>query len=427
MAGFLRRKTKILRHDPEPAAETVNTSASSPIFARFATTFTSSGQQPRNAASPSLHGRVVSQPMALGSASPQRAVRTSHVLGESQQPPQRHNAQELPRTATHVHRKNDHPTRALSTSGSTVAQGKPERAVRPVPAFYDKPLPIPIPTDDDPSAANTLTRPQDDPTPVFQRAAVLRPLSPSHDTRPLQSAAFPPSAYETGPQLTQRRSTSVDVPQQIRRNTNVDQQVPAGMSPPDSGVPHQLRHKHDVQSLPPLPPMYARQNSNHIVNPPPQAGSTQVYNRQAYDGTPPRTSATRNESTVSSYTLRKDALMLEPKPGMRGGAIPSGGQSNSRLGGSSVYIDANGLGSTVATNGIGIRYDTKALPSRPISQGEVSNIYVDASEEPKQATPVLGAGELSPESVPNRVSFFPPCPSFFCFSFHVLLADEFLD
>jgi hypothetical protein len=428
MAGFLRRKSLA------PAAEPNKGPSTPPIFARLATSLTSSGQRPRNATSTLKSHAAVSQPMTLGSTSLHHAVTPSRTSGEDVniRHSRHHDALGTPRQGaqaeineqTNAYSPPSGPqqaqvSRAASAAATTTPQRQAARLSRRVPALEDKPLPVPVPDDDPPPGSN-------DQTPLTQRSLVSRL---SHRAPPSQPTTSPPSAYGTrAQQLYKGRRVSIDSARQVQENSGFDQRRSTPMSPPDPGSAfhqplapspnfNQRRRMDDIRPAEvnagqhDLTSGSARGTvvSRHTIKPPHQTGNQQ---RNADDVSHRATSV--DEHVPSAYTLlREEESRLES---IYNDPAPSSGQKNSYRSVSPTHIHANGLGNT---NGTAVHHDTnldRPLPSRPVTDGQDSDnengdIFIDAAEEINSER---RAEEVSPEITLYRVSYLLLCLPFFC-------------
>ena len=429
MAGFLRRKSAT------PAAEPNKGPSTPPIFARLATSLTSSGQRPRNATSSLKSHVAVSQPMTLGSTSLHHAVTPSQTSGEDVNiRHSRHLGTPRQGTQAEINEQTNaysppsgpqqaQVSRAASAAATTTPQRQAARLSRRVPALEDKPLPVPVPDDDPPPGSNEQT-------PLTQRSLVSRL---SHRVPPSQPTTSPPSAYGIrAQQLYKDRRVSIDSARQVQENSVFDQRRSTLMSPPDPGSAFhqplapspnfsQRRRMDDIRPSPraevnagqhDLTSGSARGTvvSRHTIKPPHQTGNQQ---RNADDVSHRATSV--DEHVPSAYTLREEESRLESKVDIPNDPAPSSGQKNSYRSVSPTHIHANGLGNT---NGTAVHHDTnldRPLPSRPVTDGQDSDnengdVFVDAAEEINSER---RAQEVSPEITLYRVSYFLLCLPFF--------------
>ena len=351
MAGFLRRKSKNQDRERAPAAEPSNGSFSTPtpIFARLTTSLTSSGQPLR---SPLQSHISVSQPRALGSTSSHRAAtlnRTTDEGGVNRQLSRRHDAHGTPRQVAQAQTppsgaQRAQVSRTASAAVTTPPQRQVARSLHRVPALQDKPLPIPVPEDDDPPIATVRT---DEQTSLTQRGLVSQLSHRAHP--PPQSTASPPSAHEIRAQQYKGKGVTVDSPRQLQGNQVLAQHSTTPMPPPDSGaVVHQplASSQHLSQQRPfddhdiPLSPRTEIHGGQHdpipgsarepaltaklTVGPPHQTETRQVYaNGVSHRAT------TVDEHVASAYSLRTNVSTLESKLDRYGDSVPSSSQTDS--------------------------------------------------------------------------------------------------
>ncbi|KAF8347608.1 hypothetical protein F5887DRAFT_915851 [Amanita rubescens] len=253
MAGFLRRKSKNQERERAPAVEPSNGSKSTPIFARLTTSSTSSGQQPHHARS-TLQGHVtVSQPRILGSTGPHRAVTLNRTTDPGRQLSLRHDARGTPGQSAYPQSKTQQAqvSRTASATVTTPSQRQVAKSLRRVPALQEKPLPTPVPEDDDPPIATVQTNEQ---TSLTQRGL---------------STASPPSAHEIRAQQYKEKGVTIDSPPQLQENQVFGQLSTTPMPPPDSGVVDNAIQHPDPAREPALAP-------KHTVGPPHQTENRQV-------------------------------------------------------------------------------------------------------------------------------------------------------
>jgi hypothetical protein len=449
MAGFLRRKSKNQERERAPTAEPSNGSYSTPIFARLTTSSTSSGQQPHHARSP-LQGHVsVSQPRILGSTGPHRAVTLNRTTDPGRQLSLRHDAHGTPGQSAYPKSRAQQAqvSRTASATVTTPSQRQVAKSLRRVPALQEKPLPTPVPEDDDPPIATVQTNEQ---TSLTQRGLVSQL---SHHAHPPQLTASPPSAHEIRAQQYKGEGVTIDSPRQLQEN-QVFGQHSTPMPPPDSGVvvrqpltssQHFSQKRplddHDIRLLPRTEmhggqrdptPGSAREPAlapKHTVAPP-----HQTENRQVYANGVSHRATIVDEHVASAYSLRTNVLTLESKLDRYGDSVPSSSQTDSYRSVSPVHIPATGLGNTISSHVTTTLHDInldRPLPSRPVTGGQDSengDAFVDAAEEIKETTPALDAGEASPEIMLYRVSYVSSIFFFALFatflSFH-RIADDF--
>ena len=440
MAGFLRRKS------PAPPAEPNKGPSTAPIFARLATSLTSSGQRPRNASK----SVAVSQPMTLGSTSSHRAVTPSRTSGDNRRLSRHHDALGTPRQGaqaeindqTNAYSPPSGPqqvqvSRAASAAVTTTPQRQAARLSRRVPALEDKPLPVPVPDDDPPPTSNEQTL-------LTQQSLVSRL---SHRAPPSQPTS-PPSAYGTRTQQFYKgRRVSIDSSRQVQENSGFGQRRSPPMSPPDPGstfhqplapLPNSSRRRR-VDDIRPSPraEVNAGQHdltsgsargtvvSRHTIKHPHHTGNQQ---RNADDVL--YCAASADEHVPSAHTLREEESTLESKVDIYNDPARSNGQTNSYRSVSPTHINANGLGNT---NSMALHHDInldRPLPSQPVTDGQESengDVFVDAAEEINSER---RAEEVSPEITLYRVSYSLLCLPFFApfatFVAFYPLADEFL-
>ncbi|KAF8733483.1 hypothetical protein AX14_003795 [Amanita brunnescens Koide BX004] len=406
MAGFLRRKSKNQEREPAPAAEPNKGPPTAPIFARLATSLTSSGRPARN---PSHV--AVSQPMNLGSPRAPTLRRTTQ-LPQLDMP--RQGAQAETNAQTNAYSPQLGPQHAQVSRAASAAAMTPQRQAarlsRRVPGLEEKPLPVPVP-DDDPPPAAVRTNEQ---TSLTQRSLVSRL---SHSAHPSQPTASPPSAYGTrAQQFYKGRGVSIDSPRQVQESSVFDQHRSSPMSPPDSSSAFHrplapapspnfsLRRRMDDIRSSPRAEVNAGQHDltsgsalrtvvpRHTIKPSHQTGTQQ---RNADDVL--HRVATVDEHVPSAYSLREDVSTPESKLDVYSDPAPRSSHRNSYRSASPTHIHANSLGNT---NGAAVHRDInldRALPSRPATGGQDSengDVFVDATDEIK---PELRAEDASPE------------------------------
>lgn len=428
MAGFLRKKSKNQPGPPPPPTNNLPNSAPTPIFAKFASC---SGQKSRHAAarSPSQTRIVVSQPMLLGSANPQRVTSSSHTSGKELDDWRLRDPHATPRTGamlSHVESRNSAYRQQPGTQAGISAHNRQIQKTRGrVQALEDKPLPIPVPDDDDPPLVNDVNVGTSSHI-GLARSFVAQPTTSSHYVSRSQSDIPPPTTHDDRAQVTPRGWGALgDVPRPVEEHSVIDQRsifpqdFDLSVHQPWEPSHHPTLQPHNMQSrsrshvkrgsgTPTTARGLVTQSlvHEHTVRMPQQTENPQTYTRHVNGGVPLRVADAVNGPTASAYTLRNDAQRLEPKLGMSGDVVSQAGQTNPYQSADSIAINANDLGSTLNI----IRHNTRSdrpLPSQPEPAGQVGrngDIYVDVPVEPTQRVPTLSAGEVPPEFALYRVS-----------------------
>ncbi|PFH45526.1 hypothetical protein AMATHDRAFT_71624 [Amanita thiersii Skay4041] len=469
MAGFLRKKNKNPPTSPIsppiPSKDHSNRDAAPPpLFTRFATTVNSTKQPSRHPTTGAISSRVVSSPMALGSTTtaPHRNVTLNRTAPQRQQ--QQHTRESQPphetlnktgggslpfnqRTTTsseytnagaYTHQpaavQDAQLSRLPSAAGLTLPrqqhqqqqqqlhQQHADNISRRVPA-YDKPLPVPVPTDDDPPPDRSSAIPQNVPATPARRTTAL--ATQSHKPPP-------PSAFESRAHNVQRgKSASVSGHYQSQQPSTTSlnamgswtsSMLQQTTTPPGPGFMRQSIH--DIQSTPPQPQLYANHNStsyNHMRREPPPPAPFEPSRtvlaappHTAVHGVPSQSRQSNERlphrpAPANGFTpaLRNGTSALESKPGTHGDRVHHI-DHRALLNGASAGSETKTLDSTPNNHGTEFAYDRKqaqSLPDLPNQDekdeheetGQDDDIFHDANSSFGMSPMLKGSDAPAPE------------------------------